>query len=98
MNCPIKGLPSERFTVQRAIVVTIEKASHFIFKLKYPLWCSFNQAPGQLLIGNPIATVNRIHEVTFNRITTIQGNVVPTLNHTSTATLAQQAFNGDGYL
>ena len=62
----IKRLPGERFLMNGAIGIAIEKTAQFVFKFMDTLNRSFDQRPREILIRQPLAAFDGIHEMTFD--------------------------------
>ena len=93
MDCAVKALPGESFLMQRAIGVAVKEAAEFIFKLMDTLNSGCHQPPGEILIGQPFAADNGVHEVTLNGIRRVQRHIVATLHHPGAAAFADQSLD-----
>ena len=54
-----------------------------------------HQRPGQVLVGQPLAALDGVHEVALDRVAGIERDVVAALHHARAAALAEQALGGD---
>src|SRR5690606_40167567 len=68
----------------------------FILELTHALDGACHQRPGELLMRQPLAALDGIHEVALDRVALVQGNVVAALDHPCAATLPEQPLRGDG--
>src|SRR6185437_3431168 len=55
-----------------------------------------HERPRQVLVGEPLAALDRVHEVALDRIAFGERHVVAALDHAGAAALAEQALDGDG--
>ena len=94
----VKCLPGESLLMQAAIRVTVKKTANLIFQLMDACDGSFAQPPRHILIRKPFTADNCVHEMTFNRITWRQCDIVTTLNHARAAAFSNQALDGDCHL
>ena len=81
MRRTIKALSGKRFLMQRSVRISIKKTAKLVLKLANSLHGFFAQCPYQILARQPLATDNRVHEVTFDGVARIHGYVVSALNH-----------------
>jgi hypothetical protein len=95
VNRAVEGLASKRFAVQRAVRIAVEEAADLVLELRDPLDCPGDERPGQVLVGQPLAALNRIHEMPLDRVAPVQRNIVAALHHAGAAALAQQTFGSD---
>ena len=63
MDGSIKSLPRKSFLVNCAVGVTVEKTSQFVFQLVDTLNSLGHQSPGEILIGKPLTSLDRVHKV-----------------------------------
>ena len=89
----VESLSGEGFLVHRAVGIAVEEAAEFVFEFMDPLDCLGHQRPGQVLVGEPLAALDRVHEVTFDRIAFGQRHVVAALDHSRAAALAEQPLD-----
>ena len=92
----IERLPGERLLVDGAVGIAIEKAAELVLELVDPLDGRRHQRPREILIGQPLAAVDRVHEMPLDRVAGRKRDVVPALDHPRAAALAEQAFHRDG--
>src|SRR3974377_1902777 len=88
----IERLPGKSFAVQRAIRIAIEEATKFVLKLLHSLDRLRHQRPGELLVGQPLAALDRVHEMALDRIPLVQRDVVAALHNARATGFAEQAF------
>ena len=82
--------------MQAAIRIAIKKASHFIFQLGNPFNRQITKPPGHILIRQPFAANNSIHEMAFNRIAATKRHIIAALYHTGTAAFANKPLYRKG--
>ena len=92
----IEGLAGEGFAVQRAVGVAIEEAADLVFQFLHPLDRLGDQRPGQLLVRQPFAAFDSVHEMAFDGVAWIERHVVAALHHAGAAAFAKQALADDG--
>jgi hypothetical protein len=91
----VEGLACERLLVDRAVRVAVEEAAQLVLELVDPLDRERHQLPCEVLVGQPLAALDRVHEVPLDRIFLRERDVVATLHHARAAAFAEQAFYGD---
>src|SRR4051812_25117918 len=87
----VESLARESFAVQTAIGIAVEKTSDFVLEFADALDRLVDKRPGEFLVRQPLATLDRVHEMALDRVTPQQGNVVATLHHPGAARLSQQS-------
>ena len=95
MHGAVEALPGEGFAVQRAVRIAIEEAADLVLELLHPLDRGRHQRPGQLLVRQPFAALDRVHEVALDRVAGVERYVVAALHHAGAAALAEQALADD---
>ena len=88
----IERLPGKRLLMNRAVGIAIEQAAKLVLELAHTLERGRYQRPRQVLIGEPRAAFDRVHEMALDRVLGRQSNVVAPLNHASAAALSEQAL------
>src|SRR5262245_5633111 len=81
----IKGLASKSLAMQRPVRVTIEETTDLVLQLLYALDSLAHERPGHVLVGQPFATFDGIHEVTLDGVAWIERDVVAALDHARAA-------------
>jgi hypothetical protein len=94
----IEGLASERLLMQRAVGIAVEEAAPAVLELEHALGCERDQRPGELLVVQPLAALDRVHEMALDRVARREGDVVAALDHARAAALAEQALDRHGHL
>ena len=89
----VEGLTGKGFLMDGAVRVAIKKAAQLVLEFADTLHCGGHQGPGQVLIGQPLAALDRVHEVPLDRVTLGQGHVVAALHHARAARFAKKAFD-----
>ena len=92
----IEGLAGEGLAVQRAVGIAVEETADLVFQLAHALDRSRNQRPRQLLMRQPFAAFDRVHEMALDRIAGIERDVVAALHHAGAAAFAEQALARHG--
>ena len=75
-----------------------EEAAEFVLEFVHALDGLGHQGPGQVLVGQPFAALDGVHEVALDRIAGCQRHVVAALHHARAAAFAEQALDGQGDL
>ena len=96
MHRAVKGLPGKGFLMNRAVGIAVEKTAEFVFKFMDALDRGFHQRPRQILIGQPLAAFDGVHEMPLDRIPFCQRDVITTLHHARAARFAEQALDRNG--
>src|SRR4051794_5362312 len=94
----VECLAGESFAVQTAVGSAVEETSDFVFKLADALDRLVDKRPGELLVRQPLATLDRVHEMALDRVAQQQGNVVAALHHPGAARLSQQSLGRNRHL
>ena len=92
----VEGLSREGLAVQRAVRVAVEEAADLVFQFGDALDRLRHQRPGEFLMRQPLAALDRVHEVALDRVAAMQRDVVAALHHAGAAAFAEQALGGDG--
>src|SRR5262249_9550507 len=82
-------LPREGFLMDGTVRITIKEATHPRFKLANALRGCLHERPGEFLVIEVRAPLNRILEVLRERILGMQDSVVAPLHHACAAGFAQ---------
>ena len=94
----IKRLSSKRLLMHRAVGIAIKEAAKLIFKFMNTFDGFGHQRPSQILIRQPLAALDGVHEMPLDRVARRQRHVVAALHHARTAALAEEALHGHGDL
>src|SRR5205085_5859861 len=92
----VEGLAGKRLLVDRAVGVAVEKTADLVFELMDALDRTGDQRPGEVLIGQPLAALDRVHEVALDRVACSKRDVVASLDHARATALAEQSLDRDG--
>jgi len=92
----VEGLAGEGLLVDRAVGVAVEEAAELVFQLADAHLRLGHQRPGEVLVVEPAAALDRVHEMALGRIAGGKRHVVAALHHAGAAALAEQAFDRDG--
>ena len=91
----IEALARERLAVQGAVRVAIEEAADLVLQFAHALDRGRHQRPGELLVRQPFAALDRVHEVALDRVAGIERHVVAALHHAGAAAFTEQALADD---
>src|SRR5882672_1339697 len=91
----VEALPGERLLVNGAVGIAIEKTAQLVFQLSYSFDRQGHQQPRQLLVGKPLAALDRVHEMALDRVLLRERDVVAALHHARAAAFAEQALHRD---
>src|SRR5271155_2833839 len=75
----IKGLSRESLQMDTAVRIAIEEAAELVFQLAHPLDRTSDQRPGEVLIRQPGATFDGVHEVPLDGVPRAKRDVVAAL-------------------
>jgi len=94
----VEALSCERLLMDRSVRIAIEEAAELVLQLAHSFEGSRYERPGKLLVGQPCASLDRVHEVPLDGVARCESDVVAALNHARAAGLAEQPLhrNGDG--
>src|SRR5205823_5937703 len=82
--------------VDRAVGIAIEEAAELVLELVDALDRERHQLPRELLVGQPFAALDGVHEVALDGVFGGERDVVAALDHARAAALAQQSLHRDG--
>ena len=91
----VEALAGERLLVDRAVGVAVEQAADAVFELDDPVGRIVHQRPGELLIIEKLAALDRVVEMFVERVGRVEDAVVAALDHPRAARLADEAFHRD---
>src|SRR5262245_46690095 len=77
----VEALPGEGLAVQRPVRVAIEEAADLVLQLAHALDRRAHQRPSQLLMRQPFAALDGVHEMPLDRVARIERDVVAALHH-----------------
>ena len=92
----VEGLPGEGLLVHGAVGIAVEEAAELGLQLADAPRRGLHQQPGQLLVVEPAAALDGVHEMALDRILRRQRDVVAALHHAGAAAFAEQALHRDG--
>ena len=95
VNRAVEGLAGEGLLVQRAVGVAVEEAADLVLEFADAHRRGLAQPPGDLLMGQPLAAGDGVHEMALDRIAGAERHIVAALHHAGAAGLAEQALDGD---
>ena len=85
----IEGLAGKGLAVQRAIRVAIKKTADLVFELLHALDGLADERPCHVLMGEPLAALDGVHEMALDGVAWIEGDVVAALDHAGAAAFAE---------
>src|SRR5207247_1797562 len=91
---PIEALAGEGLAVQRAVRGAVEEAADLVLELAHALDRLGHERPRELLVGQPLAAFDRVHEMPLDRIAGMERDVVTALHNAGAAAFADQTFGG----
>ena len=92
----VEGLSGERLLMDGAVGIAVEKAAELVFELVNALDRAGHQRPGEILVRQPFAAFDGVHEVALDRVACGERDVVAALHHARAAAFAEQALDRDG--
>ncbi len=92
----VEGLSGERLLVDRAVGIAVEETAELVLQLADARARLVDQQPCEVLIVQPGAAVDRVHEMALDGIARRQRHVVAALHHARAAAFAEQALDRDG--
>ena len=92
----VEGLPGERLLVHGAVGIAVEEAADLVFQFADANGRGGDQEPRQLLLVEPAAALDGVHEMPLDRVVRRQRDVVAALHHAGAAAFAEQALDRDG--
>ena len=84
--------------MHRTVGVAVEEAAEFVLEFADAYLRAGDEDPGEVLVVQPFAAFDRIHEMSFDRVACRQRNIVAALHHARAAAFAEQALDRDGYV
>ena len=88
-------LTREGFLMQRAIRVAVKETSDLILQLADAHHGFFAKAPRHVLVGQPLAALDRVHEMPFDTVAVAQCHIIAALHHAGAAAFSDQPFDGN---
>src|SRR5262249_1319327 len=86
----------EGFLMDGAVGVAVEEAAELVFQLVDSFDGERHQLPGEILVRQPLAALDRVHEVALDRVFLGERDVVTALHHARAAAFAAQSLARDG--
>src|SRR5258705_10761612 len=88
----IERLAGEGLAMQRAVGVAIEEAADLVLQFVDTLDRLGHERPGKGLVWQPLAALDRVHEVPLDRIPRIEGDVLAALHHARESGVAEKSL------
>ena len=92
----VEALAGKRLAVQRAVGIAIEEAADLVLELAHALDRGAYQRPGQFLMRQPFAALDRVHEMALDRVPGVERDVVAALHHARAAAFSEQPLGRNG--
>ncbi len=92
----VEGLAGEGLAMQRAVGIAVEETADLVFQLAHALDRGRDQRPRQLLMRQPFAALDRVHEMALDRIAGVERDVVAALHHARAAAFAEETLARNG--
>ena len=92
----IESLAGEGLLVDAAVRIAVEKTAQLVLQLVNALHRQGHQLPREILVGQPLAALDGVHEVALDRIAGGERDVVAALHHARAAAFAEQPLHRDG--
>ena len=92
----VEGLPGEGLLMHGAVGIAVEEATELVLQFADAFRRGAHQQPREILVVEPAAALDRVHEMALDRIARRQRDVVAALHHAGAAAFAEQALHGDG--
>ena len=90
-----KVWPAKAFWCSEPSGIAVEEAADFVFQFADAHDGCLAQLPGHLLVRQPLAADDGVHEVALDRVAFAERDVVATLDHARAAALAEQTLHGN---
>ena len=87
----IEALPGEGLLMNAAVRIAIEEAAELGLELADAPLRAGDEEPGEVLVVQPFAALDRVHEMALDRIARRKRDVVAALHHARAAAFAEQA-------
>ena len=91
-----KVWPGEGLLVDGAVRIAVEEAAELVLQLVDALDGAGHQRPGEILVGQPFAALDGVHEMALDRVARGERDVVAALHHARAAAFAEQSLHRDG--
>jgi len=95
MHGAVECLSGKCLLMHRAVGIAVEKATELVLEFTDPHLRAGDQHPCEVLIVQPLAAFDRVHEVALDRVARRKRDVVAALHHTCAAAFAEQTFDRD---
>jgi len=87
----VESLAGKGLVMQRPVRVAVKETADLVLQLPHPDHRGLAEPPGHLLVRQPLAAGDGIHEMTFDGIAGRQGHVVAALDHARAAAFSPSA-------
>src|SRR5690606_33419037 len=82
--------------VDGSVGIAVEEAAELVLQLADALDRLGDQRPGKVLVREPLAALDGVHEVALDGVARGERDVVAALDHAGATALAEQALDRDG--
>ena len=92
----VEGLPGKGLLMHGAVRIAVEEAAELGFQFTNAFRRRAHQKPSEVLVVEPAAALDRVHEMALDRILGRERDIVAALHHAGAAAFSEQAFHRDG--
>src|SRR3972149_851417 len=92
----VKSLSRKGLLVNGAVGIAIEEAAERVLELAHARGRIVHQETGKILVVQPAAALDGIHEMAFDAVAGSERDVVAALHHAGAAAFPEQTFDRDG--
>src|SRR3954471_16064113 len=89
----VEGLARKRLLVHGAVGIAVEEAAELVLQLADSHLRFGDELPGKVLVVEPLAALDGVHEMALDGIAFGQRHVVAALHHARAAAFAEQALH-----
>src|SRR5690606_38767360 len=89
----VEGLAGKCLLVDGSVGIAVEEAAELVLQLADALDRLGDQRPGKVLVREPLAALDGVHEVALDGVARGERDVVAALDHAGAAALAEQALD-----
>ena len=93
MDGAVRRLAGECLLVKRSVMIAVEEAADLVLQLVNALDGGFAKPPSHVLVGKPLAAIDRVHEMALDRVAAAKRHIVAALHHACASALADQPLD-----